>query len=41
MAKYFDREERKDEPTNIKIIEKTRNLLKISDTVVYKKPGYF
>ncbi len=25
MAKYFDREERKDEPTNIKIIEKTRN----------------
>ncbi len=34
MAKYFDREERKDEPTNIKIIEKTRNRLKISDTVL-------
>ena len=34
MAKYFDREERKDEPTNIKIIEKTRNRLKISDNVL-------
>ncbi len=34
MAKYFDREERKDEPTNIKIIEKTRNWLKISDNVL-------
>jgi 2-polyprenyl-3-methyl-5-hydroxy-6-metoxy-1,4-benzoquinol methylase len=34
MAKYFDREERKDEPTNIKIIEKTKKYLKISDTVL-------
>ncbi len=34
MAKYFDREERKDDPTNIKIIEKTRNRLKISDNVL-------
>jgi len=34
MAKFFDREERKDEPTNIKIIEKTRNRLKISDNVL-------
>ncbi|HEY9204711.1 MAG TPA: class I SAM-dependent methyltransferase [Candidatus Methanoperedens sp.] len=34
MAKYFDREERKDEPTNVKIIEKTRNRLKISDNVL-------
>ena len=34
MAKYLDRVERKDEPTNIKIIEKTRNLLKISDNVL-------
>ena len=34
MAKYFDREERKGELTNIKIIEKTRNRLKISDNVL-------
>ncbi|VVB51778.1 Ubiquinone biosynthesis O-methyltransferase [uncultured archaeon] len=34
MAKYLDREERKDEPTNVKIIEKTRNRLKISDNVL-------
>jgi 2-polyprenyl-3-methyl-5-hydroxy-6-metoxy-1,4-benzoquinol methylase len=34
MAKYFDRVERKDEPTNIRIIEKTRNRLKISDNVL-------
>lgn len=34
MAKYFDREERKDDPTNIKIIEKTKKNLKISDTVL-------
>ncbi|HJH29383.1 MAG TPA: class I SAM-dependent methyltransferase [Methanosarcinaceae archaeon] len=34
MAKYIDRVERKDEPTNIKIIEKTRNRLKISDNVL-------
>ncbi len=34
MAKYLDREERKDEPTNIKIIEKTKKHLKISDTVL-------
>jgi 2-polyprenyl-3-methyl-5-hydroxy-6-metoxy-1,4-benzoquinol methylase len=34
MAKYLDREERKDEATNIKIIEKTRNQLKISDNVL-------
>ena len=34
MAKYFDREERKDDPTNIKIIEKTRNRLKITDNVL-------
>ena len=33
-ANYFDREERKDEPTNIKIIEKTRNRLKISDNIL-------
>ena len=33
-AKYFDREERKGELTNIKIIEKTRNRLKISDNVL-------
>ncbi|MCK9212670.1 MAG: methyltransferase domain-containing protein [Ignavibacteriaceae bacterium] len=34
MANYFDREERKNEPTNIKIIEKTRNRLKTSDIVL-------
>jgi len=34
MAKYLDRVERKDEATNIKIIEKTRNRLKISDNVL-------
>jgi 2-polyprenyl-3-methyl-5-hydroxy-6-metoxy-1,4-benzoquinol methylase len=34
MAKYLDRVERKDEATNIKIIEKTRNQLKISDNVL-------
>ncbi|MCZ7382934.1 MAG: class I SAM-dependent methyltransferase [Candidatus Methanoperedens sp.] len=34
MAKYFDREEKKDEPTNIKIIDKTKKYLKISDTVL-------
>jgi len=34
MAKYLDQVERKDETTNIKIIEKTRNRLKISDTVL-------
>jgi 2-polyprenyl-3-methyl-5-hydroxy-6-metoxy-1,4-benzoquinol methylase len=34
MAKYFDRVEIKDEPTNIKIIEKTGNRLKISDNVL-------
>jgi len=33
-ANYYDREERKDEPTNIKIIEKTRKYLKINDTVL-------
>ena len=34
MAKYLDRVERQDEATNIKIIEKTRNRLKISDNVL-------
>lgn len=34
MAKYFDRAERKDEPINNKIIEKTRTFLKISDNVL-------
>lgn len=34
MVKYFDLIKRKDEPTNIMIIEKTRNLLKISDNVL-------
>jgi 2-polyprenyl-3-methyl-5-hydroxy-6-metoxy-1,4-benzoquinol methylase len=34
MAKYFDQVEKKDEPTNIKIIEKTRNRLKITDNVL-------
>ncbi|CAG0990610.1 MAG: ubiquinone/menaquinone biosynthesis methyltransferase [Candidatus Methanoperedens nitroreducens] len=34
MAKYLDRVERKDEATNIKIIEKTRKYLKINDTVL-------
>lgn len=34
MAKYLDRVERKDEATNIKIIEKTINRLKISDNVL-------
>ncbi|NJD54013.1 MAG: class I SAM-dependent methyltransferase [Candidatus Methanoperedens sp.] len=34
MAKYFDREEKEDESTNVKIIEKTRNRLKISDNVL-------
>ncbi len=34
MAKYLDRVEKKDEQINIKIIEKTRNRLKISDTVL-------
>ncbi len=34
MAKYLDRVEKKDEATNIKIIEKTINRLKISDIVL-------
>jgi len=34
MAKYLDRVERQDEATNLKIIEKTRNRLKISDNVL-------
>ena len=34
MSKHFDREERKNEPINIKIIEKTRGRLKISDNVL-------
>ena len=34
MAKYLDQVERKDEATNNKIIEKTRNRLKISDNVL-------
>lgn len=34
MANYFDREERKDELNNIKIIEKTKGHLKISDNVL-------
>lgn len=34
MAKYLDRVERQDEATNVKIIEKTRNRLKISDNVL-------
>ncbi|HEY9246069.1 MAG TPA: class I SAM-dependent methyltransferase, partial [Candidatus Methanoperedens sp.] len=34
MVKYLDRVERQDEATNIKIIEKTRNRLKISDNVL-------
>jgi 2-polyprenyl-3-methyl-5-hydroxy-6-metoxy-1,4-benzoquinol methylase len=34
MAKYFDRAERKDEPINSMIIEKTRTFLKISDNVL-------
>ena len=34
MAKYLDRVERKDETTNIKIIDKTKKYLKISDTVL-------
>ncbi|MBK7228151.1 MAG: class I SAM-dependent methyltransferase [Ignavibacteriales bacterium] len=33
-SNYFDREERKDDLTNIKIIEKTRNRLKTSDIVL-------
>ena len=34
MAKYLDQVERKDETTNIKIIDKTKKYLKISDTVL-------
>ena len=34
MANYYDRVEKKDEPINIKIIEKTKNYLKISDNVL-------
>lgn len=34
IAKCFDRVERKDESINIKIIEKTRNRLKISDDIL-------
>lgn len=34
MAKYLDQVERKDESTNIKIIDKTKKYLKISDTVL-------
>ncbi|MFA6570879.1 MAG: class I SAM-dependent methyltransferase [Bacteroidota bacterium] len=34
MAKFFDREERKNESTNIKIIEKAKNRLNISDNVL-------
>ena len=34
MANYYDREEKKDELTYIKIIEKTKNYLKTSDIVL-------
>ncbi|MCX9009805.1 MAG: methyltransferase domain-containing protein [Candidatus Methanoperedens sp.] len=34
MANYYDREEKKDELTYIKIIEKTKKYLKISDVVL-------
>lgn len=34
MAKYLDQVERKDEPTNIKIIDNTKKYLKITDTVL-------
>jgi len=34
MAKYLDQVERKDETTNIKIIDKTKKYLKISDIVL-------
>lgn len=34
MVNYYDREEKKDELTYIKIIEKTKKYLKISDIVL-------
>jgi len=34
IAKYFDWLEKKDEPINLKIIEKTKNLINSSDTVL-------
>jgi len=34
IAKYFDWVEKKDEPINLKIIEKTKNLINSCDTVL-------